>query len=76
MFVVYCVELVFLHQTHQVREFHCYNSIGPQNDLHTPDKVIYLGYMSQDIVTDEQVGVDTSPGEFFCTLFRVEFDDG
>src|SRR5207248_11018002 len=68
------VELVLLHQTHQVRELHCDYSLRSQQNLHSLHKVIQIRNLSQDVVAKEKVGGFALLTQLARRSFAKEFD--
>ena len=51
------VELVPLHQAHQMRELDRDHTLGSKDPLHAGGEVVQVGYVGEDVVRDEQVGL-------------------
>ena len=56
MLVVYRVKLVVLDQSQQMRKFHGDDAVPLQEDPQSRDKVVQVGNVGENIVTDYQVG--------------------
>src|ERR1051325_3434246 len=57
MLMVNRVELIFAHEPHQMRELHGNYSRALQQHLQACDKVVDVGYMCEDIVSEQQIGL-------------------
>ena len=55
MLMVYGVKLVLRHQSHEVREFQSDDATRLEQNFHPGDKIIYIRYMCQHVVTHQQV---------------------
>ena len=57
MFMINRVELILLHETHQMGKFHGDDALGLEQDFHAGDKIINVRDVSQHVVSEQQIGV-------------------
>src|SRR6266849_2768602 len=73
MFVVDGVELVFLHQSHQMGKLHSDDAARIQQNLHSCDKVIDVRNMSKHVVAEQEVGLLAFGRQFASGITVKEF---
>ena len=70
------VELVLLHQAHQMRELHGDDPLGLQHKFHCLDEAIEVWNVGQNIVSYEQIRPDAIAHELLRRLFVEEPGQG
>ena len=73
MFVVHGVELVFRHQSQQMREFQSDGATGFERGLQPTGEVVDIGHMGVNIVAGDEVGLPAAGGELLPELFAKKF---
>ena len=68
------VELVFLHQSHQVWKLESNDAVLVEQNLHPADKPIEIRYMGENIVPDDQIGLLSLGRQIACGVLAKETD--
>src|SRR6185369_3911680 len=72
--VVDGIELVLVHEPQQMRELHCDDTALLQQDRHPADKVVDVGHVREDVVTQQQVDTPVLGRDFLRSAAPEEFD--
>ncbi len=72
MFMINCVKLIFQHQLDKMRKFHGDDTVSTQKDFRSLDKVIDVGHMCQNVVTQQKIGLDSFGNQFPGRLLSKE----
>src|SRR6185503_7556056 len=75
MLVVNRVELIFVHEPHQMRELHGNHSRALQQHLQACDKVVDVGYMCEDIISEQQIGLFSLRDKLTGGFYTEEFNE-
>src|SRR6266853_5905245 len=75
MLVVYRIELVLVHEPHEMRELHRDHAVRLEHGFHASDEIVEVGNLSQHIVADQQVHPAVLRGELLGRIAAKEFDD-
>jgi hypothetical protein len=62
------VELVSLHQSHQMRKLHRDNAAGLERDLHAGNEIVQIRHLGQYVVSDQQIGLLSPSNEVSCGI--------
>src|SRR5262245_57288058 len=68
------VELVFLHESHQVWELQSNDAILVEQNLHPTDETVEIRYMGENIVSNDQIGLLSLVRQLACGVLAKETD--
>ena len=74
VFMVNRVELVFLHEPHQMRKLEGDDPVLVEQNLHPADKTIQIRYMGENIVPDDQIRMSALRRQITCGVLTEETD--
>src|SRR5580698_7333827 len=70
------IELILLHQPHQMRKLDSDDTTRPQQDLHPCDKVVEIGHLGEHVVSEQQIGALALGNQVTRSTRPEEFDEG
>src|SRR6185436_15816423 len=76
VFMVYRIELNFLHHTHQVREFNRDDTGWLEKDLQSSHKIVDIRDLCQDVISHNQVRLPTFIANLLSKDFAEKFGQG
>ena len=69
------VELVLVHEPHEVRKLHRNHAVRLEHGFHAPDKIIEVRNLCQYIVTNQEIDLSILRNKFFGCFAAKELDD-
>src|SRR5579862_2179871 len=74
VFMVDRVELVFLHQFHQMRKLNGDYAARRQQDFHASDEIIHIRDLSESVIGQNQISVPAATHHLVCGCCAEELD--
>src|SRR3990172_401964 len=70
------IELVLIHQPHQMWKLHGNDAVGLEQDLHPAHEIVQPRYVGQHVVAHQEIGSYAFGYEFTSRLLSEELDNG